>query len=225
MAAGRIQNRGLIQTAADALNLEGVTRFPSTLDLSDIKAVYDIGQITSPRTDIIRQGDIGIASGPVVDVSAVANGILAIIGPFPASFAGISSQLSSATSALDSKVRAASFRLQFDAAGAVAFAGNIIDFFLRYDNAPGGGLITNIFTGIFTIDAAITQYNITLGGYPAVDATSGGSNRVPLPWDGFVPHPWTLAWLIQTRGPVFPANTIFSARVAAGQSIKGSPLR
>jgi len=41
---GRILNRAMLQKVADALNLEGVTRFPKMLDLRDIKAVVDITQ-------------------------------------------------------------------------------------------------------------------------------------------------------------------------------------
>jgi len=43
VATGRIQNRTLIQRAADVLNVEGVKRFPAILDLGDIKAVYVLG--------------------------------------------------------------------------------------------------------------------------------------------------------------------------------------
>lgn len=222
---GIVGNRALLQAVADSLDIEGVRRFPNLINTVDIKAVIDLGLFLQAgnRVDTIRQGDVATA-GPTFVLDTLVQGNLSLVGPFPFSgaFRGISNNDDGAR---DVRVHALNVRLQLDAAGAVALAGAVIDCFLRFDNtavapSPAGG-ITNIYTGIFTIDAAITQYNITLGGFPSVDATSGGSERKGMDWSGFVPAGWVLSSLIATRGPAFPANSTYSARIAGSSYPKG----
>lgn len=232
--SSEIGNKELLRAMANFLAILDVKQAPSRLNTEEVQAVFDLSRgFSGPRTDLIRQGDIA-TGGPAFTLDGLVTGNVSLVGPFPqgSAFRGLTNGSSPAGANtdpnLDTKVHAASIRIQLDAAGAVALGGAIIDFFFRFDNtaifaSPLGG-ITNVYTGIFTVDPAITQYNITLGGYPAVDAASGGSNRVPLPWSGFVPAQWVFSSLVQTRGPVFPANSVLTARIAGSQVPLGLQL-
>ncbi len=207
MAAGRIINRALLQQVGDLINVEGVKRFPSTLDLSDIKAVLDltpflyqappvtpIPGFASPtfQTNANHTGNFPANTLSVgvdlVGSSAVASLVIANDRPTFAQTAGVESRVMSINANLGYTPGAAAADVNalmiamiqlFDTNGDLAFA--IQEEFCIIENVSPYFFNWTFPSGRRKPFAAAATYQ---------SAGAGGQ------WDGYVPPGWACAFHI-----------------------------
>lgn len=170
---GRILNKALLDRVANLLNLEGVRRFPSILDLDDIKAVIDIGRIDGLATP-------GAGQGQWESYSLTYN----VGGLSEQSAAPI---LQGAETGLNAfRVEVISMLFTFiDAAALATFTANNLSIamevgFLYSEGDPG---FVPIYVGQFTPVAEQLTYRVYLCGANTIPS---GSN-VGATWNGAVP--------------------------------------
>lgn len=174
-------------------------------NLSAMRALAKIFQV-----DDVRQSPIEIDTSTLKFVADVNSGgfagsIYAWNAVFDPNFAGQASYLQqlinprvSETSALlfptmDTRVLGASFRMEFDVAGALAWNGKMVrvDLVLQpdFDASPA-------------IVVATKNFTITTGNVVYTASMSEGN------WNGLVPYGWLLRWEFESvDGTLYPANT------------------
>jgi hypothetical protein len=209
VAAGRIINRTLLARVADLLNLEGVKRFPSVLDLNDIKAVIDIGRFDGLATPGAGQG-VAYAIGEEDDAVGGSDAVGYVIGLADGLPGG--KDISWRVDHLD-------FRLEFDAAGRTAMIDKQVSLQVRlFDTqADPGPQVTPIYLAswFYGVLGGPLIYPWTLHGWSQGAVANFGSFGSHT-WHGVVPayggadpdRFWGLQ-IIASRvdGLNFPANT------------------
>lgn len=203
---GRILNRSLLQKVADMLNLEGVKRFPSSLDLSDIKAVVDISKLAQagsplassfyPRHDIVPiDVNIGIVGFNVVGSSA-------------ATFASqVSTELGiSAIPEYESRLMHAQINVSYAAAGAAAdaAAGVYLMAVVTLVNPTGQFVIAlqEVFSFVDGTSPYGYSWTYPQGSGAAFDPSAAGNvinESSAGKWDGYIPPGWSCCVLLYRK--------------------------
>lgn len=116
MAAGRIQNRALLQVAGNDLNLEGIQRMPVNLNMDDVKVVYLLGGGMSDSVcSLVKyNGTTG------EDIATQAAKSVPICG------ANYSNPLYGASLGMDAEIASLNVQVLYDGAGSTADAGTIL---------------------------------------------------------------------------------------------------
>lgn len=187
---GEILNKGLLQRLARRLNIGAVGQFPPKLNLDEVLVVAGLG-------------------GPYADYELLeANAINALDGLN--TFTGIMAAQANLvtpvvptvdTAGREARVIASSCFVDFDAAGAAAFAGEVVSFFISLINPVTGGAFP-VVAGRFTVSAAVLRYAIPLDGF-----SSASQNCPPASWGRWLPAGFSWVVQVKTDGTNFPANT------------------
>lgn len=199
MATGRIQNRALIQQAANVLDVEGVKRFPSVLNLDDVKAVYILGGLQAPPLFSLGKSypeayAMGGFSGWSQDIAgALSSGILGsmyVNDNFSLDLVGLEVEL------------------EYDAAGALADNGVVLNLYLfRYENYGSGN--QNIVLNLArwqVVATGTTSYRFNLASF--YQGTTLVTPSLNIPNYLHIPKGDRFGLSIgRVAGGVFPANT------------------
>jgi len=214
---GRIQNRALIQQAANVLNVEGVKRFPAVLDLGDIKATFNISQplVAEPNSG---QGQMvcGESGTTSVDGAGEVTQPLILVGD-PAGFC---LPYGSAY-----RVMSIFTEVAFNAAGALALNGKVLRHRVQWRITNGDpGLRVPIYEFASLVQTLKLVYMFGMRGSFSTDDIGGASS-----WGGEVPNQLGLVdgvsnlssnWGLEVvhaiqDGTVFPAATTILTKMSA----------
>lgn len=120
MAEGRIQNRALLQQAANDINVEGIKRMPPILDLGDVKVVYVLGgRLNAAVCSLARYNS---SDGNGADISGLGAASVPICGAMHVN------SLLGVTLGMDAEIASLNVRIVYDGAGSTADAGAILGF-------------------------------------------------------------------------------------------------
>lgn len=209
LGQSKIGARPMLRALGKMLGVEDVKQFPSDIDTSSMKAVFDIANMGfTSRRPIMKQRDND------ENIELVLNGSINLVGLDP-NFVGVTQP--SAEAAFDVRVHGLNWRLEFDAAGALAFNGKSADIYLRLDTRDAT-TICNLFRWRVDVITGTTRYEFIYTG-DIVDNLY--EPAVGMPWDGWVPNEWLLNLVIFSNDgvTVFPANTTLGARIAASANV------
>jgi len=199
VAAGRIQNKVLLDLHANILNLEGVKRFPPILDLSDIKAVYNLSQPTAaPSAEgVFEQHEIG--NNPINGVTRARYYLIETNNGLDPAFGR--------------RVDAMTAVITFDAAGQTAFNGKLftVTWGFNEDGGDPGWDVPIYQARCPVINSALAPEEARLW-IPVRGSANGGQGGIfygnASTWNGRIPA--GVAFWIEINSPDgtnFPANT------------------
>lgn len=232
MAAGRIINRALLQVVSRFLNIEGIEQFPAKLDLSDIKAVIDIGRFANPLatvtppevgTPAFMGGSVTLGAGwSLYFINLIAAAPFNVLDPVPI------------TGGLAARVDCIDFEITFTNAAAVAMANRSMFLNLVFQDLagdpPNEQRIITLMPWITPGGAGNLIYRWALDGFSSgINAstvtTTTGAGTWNKRFDNFNALPTNVLQLQfgMSDGTAGPAGVSFRVSCRARQSTNGIP--
>lgn len=185
----KIGNLQVLRSLGKLLQIEDVRQAPSELDTSSVKVTVDLGGggFSGRSFGYNNFNDLNYAGNNSV--------IQQLINPNPLE----TSALLNPT--IDARVLGASLRIEFDAAGSLAFNGKLLRVDLALIPSIDASTTVIVSSTVFTITTGNLLYTVTMGNSS---------------WNGFVPFGWSLQWQVDTvDGANFPNFTSGHSAIAA----------
>jgi len=187
----RIQNPGLLRASRDLLGIKGIKEIPDKISLREIQAVIDLGGINQ-----YVNADL---SPLAVSIAGVSTYLQDLVDQYPATAIKNTSK--------DKEIRllAAYSTIGYDAAGAAADAGAIINIEVHLNN------YCIISRTAFTV-VGTRRYYVTASGQLQTETNASIEAR-PTRWPEWIPSDHALRVRVTKSGAVWPANTVLTTQI------------
>lgn len=190
-----------IEGIEELLGVKGVGVAPQQSDKSHVAFTMELGQGGFGRMSRLSKADDNRA------INGVSSVTLPILGPSGWTISGLAVFMAASKQA--GRIIGLNVGINFDAAGAAAFAGKVIRVTYRYVDFLNSGASCVINESNATVAAGTLGYNLP----------------IDLNWRGLVPWDMGLQALVSSvDGTVFPANSVASTRCSAWVAKLGKQL-